>query len=172
MKYNHYPTAKVKLENETVEIEPYRVAEIRDYITPLEVIQARLSSIISKIAYYTGEDNIDPANPQLDKNLSLDEIDKITELGIEVTELTAEAKLKSYSLAQLGLKRAKYKEAYNKIGKELDEFDDIGITDSQAGKITGKMMELANKEMPKVADTKKAVKNQVQKKSGRGSKGG
>ncbi|MBZ2167012.1 hypothetical protein [Methanobacterium spitsbergense] len=162
---NYYPTSTIKVNGKEIEIEPYRVIEIRDYITPLDKITAKLSGIISKLEYYTGATIDDPSLPIVPtKDLSLEDIDKMAELGEEAVDLKLQAMELSYKVAQLGLKRALYKEAYTKVGKELDEFKDIGVTESQTQIVTRLMMKLANQDMPMVADTKNRLKDKREKK--------
>jgi hypothetical protein len=155
--FNIYPNKVLTFGNEKYKIEPYRVAEIRDYIVPLENIQNTLNNLQSKLDLYQKEE------------LTFEILDKLTEMDREATDLKAELNEKLFALAQLALKRTKYPEAYNKIGSELNDFPDIGISESQAGKVVNIMMTLANKEMPKMkdADTKNEVKERLQRKSGK-----
>ena len=99
--------------------------------------------------------------------LTLDEIDKLTEITDKVVQLKADAMDISYKIAQIGLKRAVYPEAYDKVGSELDDFEDIGITEGIIQKVSGTMMKLAKQDMPQVADTKNDLKKKLQKNSGR-----
>ena len=153
---NYYPTAEIELNGKKLKIEAYRVAEIREYVLPLDMIQSKLSKYISQVDLYMDGDK-----------LTLDEIDKLTEITDKVVLLKADAMDISFKIAQLGLKRAVYPEAYDKIGSELDEFEDIGITESMIQKVSGMMMKLAKQDMPQVADTKNDLKERLQKNSGR-----
>ena len=155
--FSFYPNQKVKIEGKTLLIEPYRVGEIRDYVAPMDNIQADLGKLMSKLEYYNKE------------NLTLEDIDKMTELAKEANSLKNDAMDISYKIAQLGLKRALYPKAKDLIGSELDEFPEVKIPSGTAPKIVGIMMKLANKDMPKVADTKNMIEERLQKKSGRTS---
>ncbi|MDZ4172066.1 MAG: hypothetical protein U1C19_07845, partial [Methanobacteriaceae archaeon] len=75
----------------------------------------------------------------------------------------------SNRLAQLGLKRALYPDASDKIGEELDEYPDIGIMTKNAQEIRDIMIGLANNNMPVVDDTKKVGKQKTRKKSSKTS---
>ena len=39
-KINYYPTSEIELNGKTLKIEAYRVAEIREYVLPLDMIQS------------------------------------------------------------------------------------------------------------------------------------
>ncbi|MCE7700096.1 MAG: hypothetical protein K8E24_015150 [Methanobacterium paludis] len=157
---NLYPTKNLNLNGNKVKIEPYRVAEIRDYVAPMDDLQMELGKLVSKMDLYQ-KDELDEEN-----------INKIAELGKEANKIKLEAQEISYKLAQLGLKRALIKEASNLVGVELDKFEDMGIDEGTANLVSGTMVSLANKNIPKVADTKNQLKEELQKRSGRSSSNG
>ena len=154
--FSFYPNRKIKLSNKTLTIEPYRVAEVRDYVAPMDEIQVKLSSIVSRLELYTNKEEMTPV-----------EIEEVSELAREANNLKLDAMTITVKLAQLGLKRSVYPDAMDKVGQELDEYPDIGISESTASKVVGVMMQLANKDIPQVADTKKALQERLQRKSGK-----
>ncbi|MCE7699507.1 MAG: hypothetical protein K8E24_012120 [Methanobacterium paludis] len=157
---NLYPHKTLNINGTNVKIEPYRVAEIRDYVAPMDDLQMELGKLVSRIELYEKDE------------LTEENINKIAELGVEANKIKLEAQEISYKLAQLGLKRALIKEAYNLVGTELDKFEDFGIDEGTANLVCGTMVFLANKNIPKVAGTKNQLKEELQKKSGRTSTNG
>lgn len=162
--FNEYPTEKVKLNGETYAVEPYRVAEIKDYVSPIMLIYNKMNNIRSKSEQILKKGR---------KNLTDEELDKLTGFDNEAIGLKDDVITLAYNLAQLGLKRAKYPEAYDKIGPELDEYDDVqGCTEGKALEISNKMIAMAKEGTPEVADPKKQKGSSPRKKSGRASKDG
>lgn len=162
--YNYYPTAKLELNGKTLKLEPYRVAEVREYVMPLEQIQSQLGTMMAKVGVYKKR-AIDA------DTLTIEEIDELAELNEKALILKVDAMDLAYNLAQLGLKRAMYPEAKDLIGSELDKFDDVGVSEGEVTKTTSLMFELANRNVPKVDGTKKGLKKALNK-SGKGSKNG
>lgn len=173
--FHEYPSKKIKVRGETLEIEPYRVAEIKDYVSPINIIVNHTTNVGKKAEYYLnkGEENLTP-----------DEMDELTKLDDEAITLkdggwvyngkTMDGlTVLSYKLAQLGLKRAKYPEAYDKVGAELDEYKDVPILRADAMKVTNLMINLAEEGMPKLKESgQKKSKGSRQKKTGKGSGSG
>lgn len=173
--FHEYSTRKIKVNGETLEIEPYRVAEIKDYVSPIYIVVNHTNNVGAKSDYYLkkGRENLTPA-----------EMDELTKLDDEAITLKDGGwiyngksmdglTVLSYKLAQLGLKRAKYPEAYDKVGPELDEYDDVPILRADAMKVTNLMINLAEEGMPKLKESgQKKPKGSRQKKPGKDSGSG
>jgi len=175
--FSYYPTQEIKLNGDILLLEPYRVIEIEKYVAPMEDANVDLSEMISKLQLITGMpfeemDALLKSNKPLPEELDPEKIIKLTEMARTINKLRFKMIKISYDLAQLGLKRAKYPEAHDLIGEQLRQFPDVGINEGYISTICGIMVKLANENIPQVADTKKALKENLQEKSGRNLKNG
>jgi hypothetical protein len=169
--FSFYPNTPYTLpDGKIIEIEPYRVEELAEYVLPLDKAKSTLMELQLKASKILPDELLsDDNNGMTDKDLSDDEISNIKDLLDEIEETRTNTVLLSNRLAQLGLKRALYPDASDKIGKELDEYPDIGIMTKNAQEIRDIMIGLANNNMPVVDDTKKAGKQKTRKKSSKTS---
>jgi hypothetical protein len=157
-----YPTQKIEIEGNTIEIRGYKPID-KPYVISIQHIQKQIRPIMKKVGELQSEieeiSRDEKGNQLSDKELKdLGVFDRIYEISDEIQDSTLEveeitSKLvdgdsdtdkmdgPAYHLAQRGVKRFYYP---NLSSGELDEMDDIDIGRYYASLIANTMISLAN----------------------------
>lgn len=162
-----FPSKKIKIGDQEIEIEGYRVSD-SDYV--IELMKARNDLLDVAGAYKKIQKHA--KNLKNPDKIPADAVPDIKKLKNLVDEIQVRVDKASYPLAQRGLKRALYKDteeykkaqAENRLTEYIDSLPDIDIPPAYVKKIVDTMIELSKPELAlEAVDTKKRSTSRKQK---------
>lgn len=173
-KFSFFKSKTLKLGDQEVEIEGYRVID-SEYVIPLVEKRNEAYEIGATYQRFIGK-----LEKKKDNEISKEDAKKIKELKDKIDKLTIEISRISYPLAQRGIKRALYKntkeykeaESKNNLTEYLDSLPDVELAPYMVTDIVNIMLELGNPDLVGIppAEERETKKKQPQK-SGSSSKG-